>query len=192
MVYFGGKSTTLRQSVANAINAASFFTYFVKNNLKDLFYEQGIENIYTRIGVDTGEAQDVLWYMAGMGECSEITTCSLHTSLAAHMQGSALNNGIMVGDNIKDNSLLSSEYYSIRKDSQGKELRYIYQIPEENFNYTQWVFEWESYVKKHPYIEVGSDGQLYFMQAANPFGQPAKNMGFLREQVAGYKPYYSE
>lgn len=169
-----------------------FFTYFVKNNLKDLFYEQGIENIYTRIGIDTGKEKDVLWYMAGMDECSEITTCSLHTSLAAHMQGNALNNGIMVGDNIKDNALLSPDLYSIRKDSAGKEDRYIFQIPEENFNYTQWVFNWEHYIKNHPEIKVGADGLLYFAPAAPAIVQPSKNMDFLHKQVNGYKPYYNE
>lgn len=192
LVYFGSRNTTLPQSVSNAVNAASFFTYFVKNNLKDLFYEQGVENIYTRIGIDTGKAEDVLWCMAGMGDCSEITTCSLHTSLAAHMQGNAPNNGVMLGDNVKDNNTLSPDLYSIRKDSQGKEDRYIYRIPEENFNYTQWVFNWERYLRNHPQVKVGGDGLLYFGSAAPTIVQPPKNLPYLKQQVTGYKPYFNE
>jgi adenylate cyclase len=189
-IYFGGRAVTIPQSAVNAINATSFFTYFVKNNLKDLFYEQGIEDIYVRTGIDTGEAEDVLWYKAGVGDCGEITTCSLHTSLAAHVQGNASSNGIMIGDNVKKYANLSSELYAIKKDSQGKEDRYIYQIPEENFNYTQWVFNWERYVNTHPKVMVGLDGRLYIQGAAPAIIEPQKNMDYLRQQTQGYKPYF--
>ncbi len=100
MVYFGGKNITKQTSVDNALMAASFVSYFVKNDLKNLFDEQGVNRIYTRIGIDFGNTNDTLWHNAGIGECSEVTTTSLHTSLSCKMQAQADSNGIVVGDNI--------------------------------------------------------------------------------------------
>lgn len=58
-----------------------------------------------------------------------------------------VSNGIMVGDNIKDNSSLNSDLFSIKKTNNGEE-RYIFQIPEENFHYTQWELNWQKYLRK--------------------------------------------
>lgn len=169
MVYFGGKNTSIASSVHNSISAASFFSYFMKNDLKNLFLEQGVEDIYTRIGIDTGENETVLWHLAGMGDCCEITTCSLHTSLAPKMQSNASSNGIMVGDNVKKNSNCTNELFSIKwNEKEGKEERYIFQIPEENFNYTQWQFSWEKFLKNHPLVHTDADGKLYFTAAGGP------------------------
>jgi class 3 adenylate cyclase len=193
LIYFGNRKITLEQSIKNAIDAASFFTYFMKNDLKNLFLEQGVEDIYTRIGIDSGDATDVLWHLAGIGDCSEVTTCSLHTSLAAHMQGNAPGNGIMVGDHVKNGALLSPELYTIRKDSNGKEDRYIYQIPEENFNYTQWVFNWERHLRAHPAVDIQPDGSLSLLAKNGAIAEPTtKNMDYLKRQVQGYKPYYRD
>lgn len=190
MVYFGGRNTTIANSVNNSISAASFFSYFMKNDLKNLFLEQGVEDIYTRIGIDTGENETVLWHLAGMGDCSEITTCSLHTSLAPKMQSNASSNGIMVGDNVKKNSNCTNELFSIKwNEKEGREERYIFQIPEENFNYTQWQFGWEKFLKNHPLVHADADGKLYFAAAGGPtILSSKKNMDYLKEQVQGYRP----
>jgi adenylate cyclase len=181
-VYFGGKNMTMQQSVGNAINAASYLTYFIQNDLKNLFSEQGIEDINIRIGIDTGKAEDVLWHLAGIQDCSEITTCSLHTSLAYKMQTTAENNGIMLGDNVKSNALLTPELFRIKKDGSGKEERYIFQIPSENFHYTQWQFDWQSYLKKNPLL-ANSDSK--------PIESGRKlNIDFLKENVKDYRPYF--
>ncbi len=81
-VYFGGKKMNPILAVEKGLQFSSVFTYFVKEDLRKLFDEQGIEKIFTRIGVDLGYDRDVVWGMAGIGEISEVTTCSLHTSLA--------------------------------------------------------------------------------------------------------------
>ena len=93
LLYFGGKGMDRKRAIENVILTASVFTKFVKEELPDIFLEQGIEDIYTRIGIDVGEDEDTLWHLAGMQACSEATTCSLHTSLAAHMQGAAWASG---------------------------------------------------------------------------------------------------
>src|SRR5690606_32115194 len=102
--------------------------------LKSLFLEQGIENIYTRIGIDLGYDRDVVWGMAGIGEISEVTTCSLHTSLASKMQSKAVSNGVVIGDHIKKESPLLSEFFTPVCARTGSESdRYIFRIPDESF-----------------------------------------------------------
>lgn len=191
-VYFGGRNMTLQQSALNAINAASFFSYFVQNDLKNLFSEQGVDKIYTRIGIDTGKAEDVIWHLAGMKDCSEITTCSLHTSLASKMQSNAKSNGIMLGDNVKDNVTITSDHFSIKTDQKdGKEERYIFQIPEESFNYSQWEFNWERYLKKHPGIVSDENGNLYFKEPIVTASKSVPNLDYLRSQTKDYKPSFN-
>jgi len=190
-VYFGGKKTTIEKSVQNALNAASFFTYFVQNDLKNIFEEQGIENIYTRIGIDAGEAEDVVWHLAGIKECSEITTCSLHTSLASKMQSNAKTNGIMVGDNIKSKANLDSALYSIKfNQREEKEERYIFQIPEENFHYTQWEFNWLRYLKNHPALEQDENGNLVLKENIKSV-ESSLNLNYLRSQTQNYRPSFN-
>jgi len=158
-VYFGGKQIEQRKAVEQALNASSVFTYFVKNDLKELFNEQGVETIFTRIGMDLGENEDVVWAMAGMGEISEITTCSLHTSLASKMQGFSASNGVVVGDNIK--KYMNDEFLNAVSKRTGKETdRYIFQIPQENFNYTQYDFSWEPYLKQLDFVVTDLNGNL--------------------------------
>lgn len=162
LVYFGGKNVDRKVAVDNALNAASVFSYFVKHDLKNLFTEQGIKNIYTRIGIDMGDDEDTFWHLAGVGECSETTTCSLHTNLASKLQSNATSNGIMVGDNVKAYSGTSSTYFTYRpfKSEDGDE-KYVFEIPSEGFFYSQWEFDWYSHLKSLKSItEV--DGQLHF------------------------------
>lgn len=147
-VYFGGKNVDLQTASNNALKAAAVFTYFVKNDLKNLFSEQGIERIFTRIGIDLGYDEDVTWAMAGTGEISEITTFSLHTSLASKMQGYAQSNGVVVGDNVINESKIDEEFYNkvVNRTMNHKD-RYIFEAPDDNFRYTQYDFKWEKYLK---------------------------------------------
>ncbi len=191
LAYFGGKGITKEKAVKNALNAASFISYFVKNDLKNLFNEQGIENIYTRIGIDLGDDDDVLWHLAGMGECSEITTCSLHTSLASKMQANASNNGVMVGDKVRNISNVTDDFF-IRKNytNDGNEYKYIYQNPDENFYYSQWVFNWEKYLKQHPSIVSDENGNLYFKPKQTPLTAPLiPNIDALKRTAAVASPW---
>ncbi len=160
--YFGGKSISIETAVKQALSATSFISYFMKSDLKNLFNEQGIENINTRIGIDTGDAKDILWYKAGMGECSEVTTCSIHTSLAAHMQGEAKSNGIVVGDNIKKISSVSNEIFDYVRDDAGR-VSYAFEIPDESLYYNQWHFEWEKYIKTLPNVGYDSSGNMFLL-----------------------------
>jgi len=191
MVYFGGKGITKQTAVDNVLMASSFVSYFVKNDLKNLFDEQGVNKIYTRIGIDFGDADVTLWHNAGIGECSEVTTTSVHTSLACKMQTQAESNGVVVGDNILQFKPNHSDYFSYKKyKKNGSEQQYVYEIPEEGFRYKQYDFNWERYLKNHPSIEEDAEGNLSFKGTPvlpNPHIQ--QNMGYLQQNATDYKPY---
>jgi len=162
-VYFGGRKIEKKDAVVSALNATSMFSYFVKNDLKKLFDEEGIENINTRIGIDFGDDRDVLWSVAGIGERSEITTTSLHTSLAAKMQAIANTNGIVVGDYVKSYSAIDEAYFDWVRDYKGEiKERYIFKDSERSFYYKALDFKWLKYLKAQPFISEDTDGRLYF------------------------------
>ncbi|MDP1814028.1 MAG: adenylate/guanylate cyclase domain-containing protein [Leadbetterella sp.] len=192
MVYFGSKNTTKQKAVDNALMAASFISYFVKNDLKNLFEEQGVNRIYTRIGLDFGDNKDTLWHNAGLGECSEVTTTSLHTSLACKMQAQAESNGVMVGDNILPFKSDSNEFFTYKKyKKNGSEQPYVYEIPDENFRYKQHDFNWEKFLKKHPQIQEDENGDLTFTgPPILPNPRVQQNINQLQQNVTGYKPYF--
>nr|WP_298935617.1 hypothetical protein [uncultured Dyadobacter sp.] len=145
-VYFGGRNQTPKESIHRCLQAASLFSHFMKTDLRGLFEAHNIEPIYTRIGIDYGDDKHVIWTMAGVGEVSEVTTCSLHTSLAPKMQAHAEGNGIVVGDNIL--KLYPTEFYSPVCHRPGKEkFRYIFTDPDNNFYYTQHDFNWQKFLK---------------------------------------------
>lgn len=191
MVYFGGKGISKQKAVDDALMASSFISYFVKNDLKNLFDEQGVSRIYTRIGLDFGNDEDTLWHNAGIGECSEVTTTSLHTSLACKMQAQAESNGVVVGDNILPFKSDSKDYFTYKKyKKNGSEQPYVYEIPDEYFRYKQHDFHWEKFLKNHPQIQEDENGDLTFTGPSilpNPRVQQTINQ--LQQNVSGYKPY---
>lgn len=162
--YFGGKTMDKNKAVERAVTACSMFTYFIQNDLKDLFLEDGIENINTRIGIDFGDDDDVLWANFGLMDVSELTTNSLHTSLASKMQAYASRNGIVVGQHVKDRLKVDATIFDLVKDTDGQiKKRYIFEIPDKNFRYTQYTFDWFKFLKTLPFVGVGADGKLYII-----------------------------
>lgn len=160
-VYYGGKELDIATAVLRALQSCSAFSYFVKTDLKNLLSEEGIENIATRIGIDLGHEEDVVWSMAGIGEISEITTCSLHTSLASKMQGNAETNGIVVGDNVKAQALKWQDHFNpVSNRTKDERDRYIFKDPEEGFNYTQYDFNWLNFLKKQDFVATDLLGNL--------------------------------
>ena len=163
--YFGGKGVTREQAVHNAINAATFFTYFVKYELPTVFEALDIEKIFTRTGIDFGDDNDTLWSVYGTGDCTELTTTSLHTSLAPKMQQHAESNGIMVGDNVKKRLGVNDSFCDLKKDDRGnidENQRYIFKDSEDRFYYTQHRFLWEKYlVKTYDFVKVDDKRKLF-------------------------------
>ncbi|GAB3999490.1 hypothetical protein GCM10028807_49860 [Spirosoma daeguense] len=161
LVYFGGKNLSIINAVKRALQFGSMLTYFVENDLKNVFDLQSIEKINTRIGIDLGYNEDVVWALAGIGEISEVTTCSLHTSLASKMQAYADTNGIVVGQNILNES---SDFQDLFKPvchrTEDPNHRYIFQIPEKSFRYTQYDFDWLKFLKRQFFVATDLQGNL--------------------------------
>lgn len=163
-VYFGGKNVSKTQAIEDAINAASFFNYFVKYELSELFELEDINRIYTRIGLDFGDDKDVMWAVFGLPNCDELTTNSLHTSLPAKMQSYAGNNGIVVGQNISQKLSSIDNYCDFFRDEKGNidsSKQYIFKKPDGTFNYSQKNFKWESYLKNtFSFVKANENGGL--------------------------------
>jgi adenylate cyclase len=186
-VYFGGKNISKETAIKNALLALSTYSYFVQNDLKDYLLSQGVENISIRSGIDIGEAEDVLWGSCGIENISEVTTCSLHTSLASKMQSSANNFGIVAGDNVKNLVTKSEEYFSVVSKRTGEEKdRYIFRNPEEGFNYTQYDFNWEKFLKEQPNVTFDQNGKLNFRL---PVSNTILNPAHLKPIAELSKPY---
>lgn len=146
-VYFGGKGVDKKLSNLEALTALSFFTYFIENDIKDLFEEEGIEKIKAKIGIDFGDDENVLWASTGIDDSSEVTTISLHTSLASKMQQFAGSNEIVIGQNVIDFAKVDSTLFEVVAEQ-----RYIFQDREKGLNYTQYKFNWLKFLKQSKYI----------------------------------------
>ncbi len=158
-VYFGDKALTEEDAVKKALTAISVFTHFVKTDLKEYLESVGIEYIGIRSGVDLGYEQDVIWGNSGIGEISEVTTCSLHTSLASKMQSSAEKNGVVVGANVKDEIKNGEDYFSPVAARKGEKDRYIFIDSERKFYYTQYDFLWSKFLKTLDFIASDQYGK---------------------------------
>jgi adenylate cyclase len=171
-IYFGGKSKDKNKSIDEAIKAASFFSYFMKYELNEIFTELGIDSIHSRIGLDFGDDHEVQWVIFGTQNCNELTTNSLHTSLAPKMQSYAESNGIMIGHNVKSRLNGNAIYCDFIRNDIGNvdtNKRYIYQDPNKNFYYSQYKFNWISYLKNSFYfIKTDDKGNIYIDYDSDP------------------------
>lgn len=166
--YFGGKSIDKKKAVEMALIACSMFSYFIKNDLKNVFLEDGIEDINTRIGIDIGNDDDVLWANFGLMDVSELTTLSIHTSSASKMQAYAYPNGIVVGQNIKDTLNLNEDMFDLVRDAKGEVTkRYIYEDVKRNFRYTQYAFDWFKFLKTLPFVGVNAEGSIFLVDTSS-------------------------
>jgi hypothetical protein len=167
------------------------FTYFVKNDLKSLLEQQGIDKIFTRIGIDLGYDKDVVWSMAGIGETSEITTCSLHTSLASKMQACAESNGVVIGQNVKDNLPIGDcdlLYPVSRRTGKDKD-RYIFEDAVSNFFYTQYDFHWLKFLRRQEFIASDPYGEIWLKRKKNY--EEERNIEDLAKIASLNKPYFN-
>lgn len=185
-IYFGGKNIPKETAVKNALLSLSTFSYFVQNDLKDYLFSHGVENISIRSGIDLGEAEDVLWGSCGIEGISEVTTCSLHTSLASKMQAYANKCGIVAGANVKNFLANSEEYFTVVSKRTGDENdRYIFRNPEESFYYTQYDFNWDKFLKNQLNVTIDQNGRLNFKLPA------VLNAASLQPIAELSKPYFS-
>lgn len=158
-VYFGGKGVSKEKAIQNSINATSFFSYFVKYELNEILKEYDFDKITTRTGIDFGDDDKVSWYRLGVGSATEVTTVSLHTSLAPKMQSNAEENGIVIGDNVKNRLSLDTYVSKVtyRKDGVLLEDDYIYSNP----YYRQYKFNWRNWLNDNFDFVRREDNDIY-------------------------------
>lgn len=180
MVYFGGKNIEKSQATKDALKAFSMISYFVKNDLKEYFESNGIKDIYTRTGLDLGHDNQVLWMYSGLGESGEVTTCSLHTSLAPKMQATALSNGIVVGQHIFNQFSYADKYFKQKPKP-------IWDH-EDGRSYNHYDFNWERYLVDNDFAKQNIDGDL-ILNIGNPI-KPSLNPAYLSPIAKMNKPYF--
>lgn len=138
-----------QDAVINAINTASILTHFISSDLAEVFQSNGVQPLRVRCGIDLGFKDDVVWSHYGIPGCSELTTTSLHTDLAAKLQAKAQSNGILVGANIKEILDIKEEFCQTCFDNHGQQDYYIYQGIK---NYRKFNFNWINYLKSFDFI----------------------------------------
>jgi class 3 adenylate cyclase len=153
---FVRKGMSENDAIINALNAASLLCQFVKTDLSKIFEEKGLKPLRIRVGMDYGAKDDVLWSHYGLVGCTELTTTSLHTDLAAKLQGDADSNEIRIGKNIREHLDLPDEFYSVPTYN-GKPDYYIYQ--DDTVSYNKYIFNWQSYLKTFDFVKGDPNGK---------------------------------
>lgn len=158
---FVRKGVPPEDSIIDALNAASVLQDFISEHLNPRFEEIGLPAISVRIGIDYGEASDVLWSRYGVNDCQELTTTSLHTDLASKLQTKAGASKILIGENVRSKLDLPEEFIQLKKktrDGQLVEDRYV--LRTSDFTYKMWEFRWETYLRSFVMPRSSSDAKL--------------------------------
>lgn len=155
-IQFVRKGTPPQNSVINALNAASVLTHFISADLATIFSNNGVSPLSVRIGIDLGQKEDVIWSHYGVPGCSELTTTSLHTDLAAKLQAKAQANGILIGANIQNILDIKSTFCKDIKKEDGSIDYYIY---EGTKNYRKFDFDWVEYLNSFDFLKLQSNGK---------------------------------
>jgi class 3 adenylate cyclase len=186
-IYFGGKNIPEIKAINQVLLATSVFSFFVKEELKSILEDRGINGIYTRIGIDLGHKKDVVWSDAGIDRISEVTTCSLHTSLAPKMQSNAVSNGIVVGDNLRKLDVENADIMTpVCHRTSDENDRYIFQISDKKFFYTQYDFGWLKFLKRQKFIATNLNGGITFIEKGENNNSPLDDLKVI---ASNNKPY---
>ncbi|MFD0765818.1 hypothetical protein ACFQZI_13225 [Mucilaginibacter lutimaris] len=183
-VYFGGKNITKEKAIKSALHATSFFSYFVKYELNELLKQYEFDKISTRSGIDFGDDNDVTWYRFGIGEASEVTTVSLHTSVVPKMQSNAEANGIVIGNNVKERLRLDEYSSSVTYQKDGKIIIddfIINQYRQHKFNWQSWLANHFPFVKRESnkiYIDYDSNKNAQIKQFNNNDNELLRILGY--------------
>lgn len=148
-------------SIINALNTASVLCNFISTDLAKEFEANGVEPLKIRVGIDYGRENEVLWSHYGIPQCSELTTTSLHTDLAAKLQAQAENNEIRIGKNVKEALDLPDDLWSYAwtKDSNGQDIKDYYIFQNNGFQYNKYIFNWKKYLKTYDFIDTDTNGK---------------------------------
>lgn len=154
--YFVKKNVNEKVSLFQSLCATSFASYFVRYELKPLFIKHGFDRIFVRTGIDFGKKNDVMWVVYGINGCSEVSTNSLHTSLAFKIQKKAYGDKICVGENVVDQLPELRDYFKPHTDSSN--------MPDDKISshdYRLFDFDWEKFLPNYfDFIQKDFEGNL--------------------------------
>ncbi|MCK2005496.1 adenylate/guanylate cyclase domain-containing protein [[Brevibacterium] frigoritolerans] len=153
--YFGHKGMKKSDAIINALNAASLMQSFNKYTLSEFFIKNGLEPLRIRIGIDIGDEHQVLWSSYGLDNITEITTTSIHTDLAAKLQGKAPKNSIMIGENVFSYMDLPDEFIKTKtfiKEGTKEEDKYVLYDTHVKAYYQMKIFDWEIYLNSFSFL----------------------------------------
>jgi adenylate cyclase len=153
--YFGHKGMKKSDAIINALNAASLMQSYNKNTLTEFFKENGLEPLRIRIGIDIGDEHQVLWSSYGLDLISEVTSTSIHTDLAAKLQGKAPRNNILIGENVFSYMDLPDEFMRIKtsvKNGKLEEDKYVLYDSHLKAYYQMRIFDWERYLNSFTFL----------------------------------------
>ncbi|MBE8969944.1 guanylate cyclase [Nostocales cyanobacterium LEGE 12452] len=155
-VQFVGKTLHPNDAIINALNASSVLCQFISVDLSEAFVQNGLDPIKIRVGIDYGKSEDVLWSNYGIPGCSELTTTSLHTDLAAKLQAQAAINEIRIGKNVKDALDLPDEYWKgvTFLDSNNELVKDEYIFDYNGTRYRKYIFNWRRYLLSYDFIST--------------------------------------
>ena len=176
MAYFGGKNCTAEQACVDALNAASLILYFAEKIVEPELRREGIdEPPGIRVGIDYGKDADVFWSSYGYPGTSEVTATSFYVDMAAKLQHAAPKNGLMIGNSLVEHLDIPEHLLEVRKSkSEGNEISQPYVLPNysdsdgNKFNYRQWVFNANKYLRSTPIAEFDPELRAG-MQSAGSF-----------------------
>ena len=147
--YFGHKEVKKSDAIINALNAASLMQSYNKHTLSKFFEENNLPPLRIRIGIDIGDDSEVLWSEYGIGNVIEVTSTSIHTDLAAKLQGQSPKNKIMIGENVYNYLDLSEKFIDIKTRTENGETvedKHVLKDTNSYAYYQMRVFNWEKYL----------------------------------------------
>ena len=108
-----------------------------------------------RIGIDIGDDHQVLWSSYGLNQITEVTSTSIHTDLAAKLQGKAPRNSIMIGENVFSYIDLPEEFIRVKtftKSGEKQEDKYVLNDSHLKAYYQMRIFDWERYLSTFSFL----------------------------------------
>jgi adenylate cyclase len=153
--YFGHKDMKKSDAIINALNAASLMQSYNKYTLSEFFIKNDLDPLRIRIGIDIGDDHQVLWSSYGLNQITEVTSTSIHTDLAAKLQGKAPRNSIMIGENVFSYMDIPEEFVRIKtfiKNGEKQEDKYILFDTHLKAYYQMRIFDWEKYLSSFSFL----------------------------------------
>lgn len=165
MVFFGGKTKTVEESIINAVNAACSIQYFTTKvvipQLKNGF---GAEPFGIRIGIDYAPKDKILWGSYGYTGVNEVTATSFHVDVASKLQHAAGHNQIMIGQSLKEQIDFPTELLMVKTKLRNNEtvsIPYVTPnytgIDSKPINYKQFILDWKNYLQYTPIARYDAD-----------------------------------